>query len=167
MLGVAVPCVLTDAVEAERPHFLVQLLVVSDNHAAFAGRKVLRGVETEADRITSLTGFTAVLRLLADRNSRPRPHVQHPRSRKSLFHGQDRQMEFMSQGKTTEMDGNELPVFDPSTVPAIDAVIDVPVFTHVGQDRCRADLQNRVDSRAEGQRSRDDLVAGPDAQRRK
>src|SRR4030095_10285413 len=40
--------------EAERFHLLVKLFVMCDDHAPFTRGEILRGIKTEADRITSV-----------------------------------------------------------------------------------------------------------------
>src|SRR5262249_15667493 len=55
LLGITVPRIFADAVQAQDLHSLIQLLVMSDDHTAFPGRKVFRRVKTEADGVTSVS----------------------------------------------------------------------------------------------------------------
>src|SRR4026208_2060058 len=56
-LGVAVPGVLADAVEAEQFHSVVELLVVCDDHSALSGRQVLRRIKAVTNGVTPLPRF--------------------------------------------------------------------------------------------------------------
>src|SRR5262249_37011900 len=54
VLGIAVPRVLTNSMETQNFHFVEQLLVMSDNHSAFACRQILCRIKAVADGIAAV-----------------------------------------------------------------------------------------------------------------
>src|SRR5262249_13132535 len=76
-VGVAVPGVMTDAMQREHPHGLGQGRPMGGDHASFTRREVFRGIETERYCIAGGRGFRTDRPTLITCYGRVRSVVEH------------------------------------------------------------------------------------------
>ena len=154
---VPLPGIPRHPVEAPEPHPVCPVGTRGRDHAAFGGGHVFRRIEAEhgrvgqrADRTAAHGGRQRVGRVVDDRDPGP---------------ARDRAERVEVAGKPTQVDRDDGPRAAAET--ARDLVgADVPgPRIDVGEDRPRAEIENRFRARREGEGRDDHLVARPDVER--